>query len=133
MNGLGHDTTFTSGLPSRAHLLSRETEAWWRRAARSRVEPTLVHLFDGALVGQHTLRGSEVIVGREAPGGLVLRSLGASRRHARLFQRRGAWIIEDTESRHGIWLGQVRIHSVSLREGDFLQLGDDILTYTLLR
>ncbi len=133
VTGLGNDTTFSSESHSRMSLLSRESEAWWRRAAKSRVEPTLVHLYDGALIGQYTLRGLEVTVGREATSGLVLLSSRASRHHARFSYRRGAWVIVDADSRHGIWLGPVRVHSVSLREGDFLQLGDDILTYTLLR
>ena len=133
MIGPGNDTTVGTASYSRVTPLSRNTEAWWRRAAKYRVEPTIVHLFDGDMVGQFTLRGTEVTVGRDPASGLVLRSSRASRNHARFSCCRGAWIIVDSDSRHGIWLGSVRVHSVSLREGDFLQLGDDILTYTLLR
>jgi hypothetical protein len=127
----GEQTSTNSASPVRQPLLSRHSEAWWRRAARRQHEAVMVHLFGGTVIAEHPLRGKVMLVGRDPGKALVLLSSRASRHHARLFQHRGAWVMVDTGSRHGICLNGVQVHSVSLREGDFLQLGDDILTYTL--
>lgn len=90
-----------------------------------------MHLFEGAVVSERHLGEAEFLIGRDTRAGITLVSARASRHHARLFNRRGAWILEDTGSRHGILLHGIRVHSVSLREGDLLQLGDDVLSYSL--
>lgn len=115
----------------RQPVLGPREGRWWRRAARSQELASLVHLLDGALIGKRILGGALMHLGRDPAAGIVLLSARASRQHAILHWVRGAWVMVDNSSRHGILLDGIRVHSVVLREGDILQLGDDILTYTL--
>lgn len=64
-------------------------------------------------------------VGRAEENTIRLTERNISRKHARLRQRDGRWVVEDRESYNGVWVNGVRISAAeSLSDGDLLQLGD---------
>ncbi|MFZ5446809.1 MAG: FHA domain-containing protein [Myxococcota bacterium] len=72
---------------------------------------------------------NELIIGRGDKATLVLESEEVSRQHARLTRLEGEYTIEDLESRNGIVLNGLKVHSAVLRDGDQVQLGDVVLSY----
>ena len=62
-------------------------------------------------------------IGRQGDNDLVLRDNRASRKHARIVFDAGDYIIEDLESRHGVWINGQRVHRQVLREADRVDIG----------
>lgn len=78
--------------------------------------------------GQRTravIRPVPFIIGRQSDSDLVLRDNRASRKHARILFEGGAYVVEDLDSRHGIWINGQRVHRQVLREADRIDLGLD--------
>ncbi len=69
----------------------------------------------------------ELIVGRHHDCDVVISNLSVSRRHARLVFRDGSWIIQDLESTNGTTVNGVSVGRCTLRPGDRLILGDELL------
>lgn len=66
----------------------------------------------------------EMIIGRSKAADYTVDSPELSRHHARA-RRRGQEIeVTDLESRNGIYLNGIRVHSAVLRSGDHLQIGN---------
>lgn len=73
-------------------------------------------------------------IGRQADNDLVIRDTRASRRHARIVEEDGAFVIEDLESKHGVTVNGERVRRRALRPGDVIRFGfedSDELTFTL--
>ena len=70
-----------------------------------------------------------ITIGRSQGVGLQLDSDEVSRNHAQLTRLDDEYTIEDLQSRNGIYLNGLKVHSAMLRDGDELQLGDVFLTY----
>ncbi len=70
-----------------------------------------------------------VVIGRAADAEVRLDSAEVSRRHLALERRGKEYRCEDLESRNGIYLNGIKIHSAVLREGDALQLGNVMFIY----
>lgn len=68
-------------------------------------------------------------IGRAQGTGLQLDSDEVSRNHASLTRADDEYTIEDLQSRNGIYLNGVKVHSAVLRDGDELQLGDVFIVY----
>ncbi len=69
------------------------------------------------------------VIGRSAKNDLVLDNVEVSRRHARIFRDPfHRWIIEDLESRNGIFLNGRRIKAGAIMLGDQIQIGPYCLT-----
>ncbi len=85
------------------------------------------HLFvrvRGAQLGQVTiLPGTPMRVGRAQDCELWLADDGVSRRHARIFPEDLHYVIEDTQSANGTFIGGNRIERQILRDGDMVQFG----------
>lgn len=64
-----------------------------------------------------------LLLGRDERCHLVLDDPTVSRRHARLWQRDGAWSIEDLRSTNGTRVNGWRIDDARLHDGDRLVLG----------
>ena len=71
----------------------------------------------------------ELVIGRAEDAAIRLLSSRASRRHAVLSRRGEDYTICDNESRNGILLNGIKIHSAVLREGDILQIADCLFAY----
>lgn len=68
-------------------------------------------------------------LGRAAANDIHLENDNVSRSHARLTRIDDEYTIEDLESRNGILLNGLAVHSAVLRDGDELHIGDFVFTY----
>lgn len=72
---------------------------------------------------KHPLEGDSIVIGRSSECDLVLEDRFLSRRHTRLFQLDGDWMVEDMGSRNGTILnGTVVDKPTKVKFGDRLQL-----------
>jgi sigma-B regulation protein RsbU (phosphoserine phosphatase) len=62
-------------------------------------------------------------IGRQADNQLILRDSRASRRHAQIVVEDGQYIIEDAESRHGVFVNGERIERQHLNNSDRIEFG----------
>jgi sigma-B regulation protein RsbU (phosphoserine phosphatase) len=62
-------------------------------------------------------------IGRQADNQLVLRDSRASRNHAQILLENGQYVIEDSGSRHGIYVNGTRVERQILRTSDRIELG----------
>ncbi len=71
-------------------------------------------------------------VGRSQECELWLGDDGVSRKHARIFQEGGSYLIEDTESANGTFVQGQRVTRQLLRDGDVIQFGPTaVFRYTI--
>jgi pSer/pThr/pTyr-binding forkhead associated (FHA) protein len=75
------------------------------------------------------LESDSLILGRGSDAELYLDAEQLSRHHLRFTRRNGEYTCTDLDSRNGLYLNGLRVHSVVLRDGDELQLGDVTLVY----
>ncbi len=77
------------------------------------------------------LGDEEITIGREPGNTIQLTEQNVSRQHARLTPGSDGWLIEDLDSYNGVRVNGVLIEgSVSLNEGDVVQIGDYHLAIT---
>jgi serine phosphatase RsbU (regulator of sigma subunit) len=62
-------------------------------------------------------------IGRQADNDLVIRDNRASRHHARIIQENGGYVLEDLESRHGLFINEERVSRRQLRSSDTISFG----------
>jgi hypothetical protein len=74
-----------------------------------------------------TCTTQELVIGRSARCDVVLTNSSVSRRHARLTQRDGCWILRDLDSTNGSYLNGRPVGRCELRPGDRLLLGEAAL------
>ncbi len=63
------------------------------------------------------------LIGRNAENHLVLRDNRISRSHARIFSENGDYVIENVNSRHGVWINGQRVDRHVLRDSDKIEFG----------
>jgi pSer/pThr/pTyr-binding forkhead associated (FHA) protein len=71
----------------------------------------------------------EMAIGRGTDAAIQLNSERVSREHAFFRSAEGECTVEDNDSRNGLFLNGVRIHSAVLRTKDVLQIADCIFTF----
>ncbi len=75
------------------------------------------------------LTTERVVLGRSESADIQINSAKASRQHA-LLERSGVdYILRDNDSRNGVYLNGLRIHSAVLREADTVQVTDCVFIY----
>jgi pSer/pThr/pTyr-binding forkhead associated (FHA) protein len=79
---------------------------------------------------RHELSADTLVIGRGSAADLRLDSDDVSRTHAQLMRVDDEYTIEDLDSRNGIFLNGLQVHAAVLRDGDQLQLGDVVFTYS---
>jgi len=62
-------------------------------------------------------------IGRQADNQLILRDSRASRRHAQIVVENGQYVIEDSESRHGVFVNGERVERQRLNNSDRIEFG----------
>jgi pSer/pThr/pTyr-binding forkhead associated (FHA) protein len=72
---------------------------------------------------------AEMILGRGTDSHVLVPSSEVSRSHMRIRHDGTAHLIRDLDSRNGVLLNGVRVHSASLHEGDVLQLGNAVFVF----
>lgn len=79
---------------------------------------------------RHELSADMLVIGRGSAADLRIESDDVSRTHAQLQRVDDEYTVEDLDSRNGVFLNGLRVHAAVLRDGDQLQLGDVVFTYT---
>jgi sigma-B regulation protein RsbU (phosphoserine phosphatase) len=62
-------------------------------------------------------------IGRQSDNHLILRDSRASRFHAQILREGGEYVIEDAESRHGVYLNGNRVRKQALHSSDRIEFG----------
>jgi len=81
------------------------------------------HLFD------HLIESAEVILGRSADADIPLDSPVASRRHARIVKRQGAYILEEIGAKNGLFVNGKYCNMHNLVDGDRIEIADLLVTF----
>lgn len=68
--------------------------------------------------------GERLVIGRGERVDFVVNSPELSREHALLQSHNGEYSCTDMDSRNGMYLNGIKIHSCSLRPGDTIQIGN---------
>ena len=76
-----------------------------------------------------TLAREEVVLVRSSEADIQVDSTDLSRKHLALRREHGQYTVFDLDSRNGVYLNGVKIHSAVLHEGDNLQLGSVVLVF----
>ena len=76
-----------------------------------------------------TLEKPKLVIGRSEAADIRLASERASRQHAILSRRQEDYVIQDNDSRNGVFLNGVKVYSAILRDGDVLQVANSVFTY----
>jgi pSer/pThr/pTyr-binding forkhead associated (FHA) protein len=71
----------------------------------------------------------ESVMGRSEDADIRFLSNRVSRMHAKLHSNETELYCIDLESHNGLLLNGIKVHSVALRDGDTLQMGDIVLIY----
>ena len=78
----------------------------------------------------YELYREEVVVGRAIDADIPINSTDLSRKHMALKRSlQGQWTVVDMESRNGVYLNGVKVHSALLHDGDNLQLGTVVFVF----
>ena len=76
-----------------------------------------------------TLEKPEMVIGRSEEADIRLVSERASRQHALLSRLQQDYVIRDNDSRNGVYLNGVKVHSATLRDGDVVQVANSVFIY----
>ncbi len=132
MAGNGHDAT--GRFAELGDLGDEPATTVYKRVKGFRPRATRAHMLkqiEGP--GVNTLRfvlDKEVhTLGRAVSSDLCLENDNVSRNHARLTRIDDEYTLEDLDSRNGILLNGLSVHSAVLRDGDELHIGDFVFTY----
>jgi len=86
--------------------------------------------FDGDITQRLiTLNREETVMGRGPEAHVRLTSKRASRQHAFLRVRGTDCVLVDNDSDNGVILNGVKVHSAVLRDGDVIQVADNVFVY----
>lgn len=92
--------------------------------------PHMLQIVAGDIAARTLHMGEEpVVLGRGSDCEMRLPSADLSRRHARLERTRRGFKLTDLDSRNGVYINEVRVQSVILRDGDTVQLGNLQMIY----
>ncbi len=78
----------------------------------------------------HELSADTLVIGRGSGADLRVDSDDVSRTHAQLMRIDDEYTVEDLDSRNGVFLNGLQVHAAVLRDGDQVQLGDVVFTYS---
>jgi pSer/pThr/pTyr-binding forkhead associated (FHA) protein len=92
--------------------------------------PALVVRSGGGRAGEHFVpKNDRTTIGRSPDCDIFLDDVTVSRTHAVLLRQDGSFVIEDQGSLNGTFVNRRRIDTVSLADGDEVQIGKYRLTF----
>lgn len=91
-------------------------------ATVSSLVATLIEQLDGKEIARHRI-GLLTTLGRESDNQIVVPNQGASRRHAEIVQKNGAFIVRDLGAPNGTFVNGERVTEHTLKDGDTLGIG----------
>jgi len=78
--------------------------------------------FKGQPVVTRIYPGDSILIGRDTDCDVRLKNLGVSRHHARIDRQGPGYLLRDMESAQGIQLGEKRVESLVIKDGDQVQI-----------
>jgi hypothetical protein len=106
------------------------TSAHIQRRQRNRRRHSLEQVEGKGAPRVIALEGEVVVMGRAAGAQVRLDSKGASLRHALLRPQGTDCALIDNDSRTGVFLNGVKIHSAVLRDGDVIRVAEAVFVYS---
>ncbi|MGI5865449.1 MAG: FHA domain-containing protein [Myxococcales bacterium] len=98
--------------------------------AQLRAKPSSLEMVSGPGAPRTVpLDKDKLVFGRSSQTDVQIDSLDLSRRHFALSKSENEWLCEDLDSRNGVFLNGLRIHSAVLRDGDHIQLGRVVFVF----
>ena len=98
--------------------------------SREEQPPSLQLLVGPGAPRTYDMTRAEMVIGRAIDADVPIATHDLSRRHAAMRRSAGyQFTIFDLESRNGVYLNGVRVHSAALHDGDNLQLGTLVFIY----
>ena len=93
------------------------------------MEPTMLAITCGERTRRVAPQPGGTLIGRGDDCGVLLDHPQVSRHHARIFRDPfGRWIVEDLDSRNGVWVGERRVQAHALLPGERMTIGPFALT-----
>lgn len=92
--------------------------------------PTLTVLYGKQEGLVYQLAGEKALVGRSPKCDIFLNDMTVSRKHAVLEPVGSGWSIQDTGSFNGVWVNNVNVDHIMLKDKDIIQIGCFVLRYT---
>ncbi len=86
--------------------------------------PLTLRFRDSSGDHQHQISAGQTVIGRTKVCELFINDDTISRNHARIFEQDGAYLLEDLDSRNGVFVGDRPVQSVPLVPGMVLRLGN---------
>ena len=81
---------------------------------------------------RHAVTKSAFRIGRHSDNDLTIRDASISRQHAEIHRRRnGNFTITDLDSMNGVFVNQKKIDSVTLSDGDVIEIGDKTFRFRM--
>lgn len=94
------------------------------------IRPHVLEQIDGpGSPARFSLAERELVIGRADDAAIRVESQLASRHHAVLTRHGEEYSIQDNDSRNGIFLNGLRVHSALLRDGDILLVAEGVFVY----
>lgn len=90
--------------------------------------PVVLRVATGSAAGRVMTLSQGVTLGRETDNDLTLLDPKVSRYHARIEPRDGSWVLSDLGSTNGTRLNGLRVVRAGLVPGDFIYLGDTVIS-----
>jgi pSer/pThr/pTyr-binding forkhead associated (FHA) protein len=119
----------TSGPKSVQPEATLETSIAMVRVGRRARAPFLQQIEGEGAPKKFILSRPEMVLGRDPRADITLPSANVSRRHAQIKCRPQEVSVYDYESRNGVFLNGIKVHSAVLREGDVIQLADVVFEF----
>ena len=108
------------------HQPTRDEKGYELDAADS---PSVVLLSQGAEAARFAVEGKGLTFGRLPDCSVTLDDARVSKRHARIVDARGNWVLQDMHSRNGTYVNETRVTEHALQSGDFIRLGHTLFLY----
>ena len=89
----------------------------------------LLVVSNGHTVGEYALRVGRIIIGRASDADLCIESGGVSRHHCQIITSDHLCVIEDLNSRNGLFIKDKQFHLHNLNDGDVVSLVSHQLIY----
>jgi pSer/pThr/pTyr-binding forkhead associated (FHA) protein len=88
---------------------------------------------EGKSISTQKFRAGRAVIGRAPDSDIYINSKFVSRHHAQLVSDERGCVIEDLNSRNGLFLGDEKISLHRLHDGDVISIGMHQLVYKDLR
>lgn len=89
-----------------------------------------IKILDGPLAGKKfKIVGKKLTIGRAPTNTIILESDSVSRSHAAIYTENNALVIEDLDSKNGVFINGRQIRKHTLASGDKIKIGTTIMEY----